>query len=95
MGDPNFTLTEQDNYPWTKLNGQYYYIPDPKKALSMGTFMTEDTKDIYLVTGIDSTTGPNTLLFDREPWGRLSDDMSAADFPLAKRVKINGHDITI
>ena len=52
------------NYPLLKVDGNVYYIPNPKEALKFGFFHLEDTGKIFKVTGIQKNVLPACLEFE-------------------------------
>ena len=66
-------MKEHLNYGWFSVDGlnkegeadKYYYLTDAAKALSVGYFKTEDTNEVFKVTGYRMNTCPIALIFEK------------------------------
>jgi hypothetical protein len=78
----------QNSYPWAKINGKMYYIPEPLKAEKFGFFQLEDTKEVFKVTGWHKNVQPFCLKFEQAAADGLKEIPNHAKFmPKARLVK--------
>lgn len=53
------------NYPWFNVgNDKLYYLPNSRKAYKKGFFILDDTKQIFMITGIMKNVRPTCFEFE-------------------------------